>query len=160
MGRIELEVTPIIKNGVHPMVHQILKFPYQIQTWILTPNPPAFNLDSASRASQMNTPSGPPINHKQSQSSITGLASRTALANQLDRNLAVPSDFRFPFPSNSKSPFPFQTIYPVHPYHNKHHLTSRAYHNEHSNSGHTYNSSGKTTCSSTQIWFVPMVVSR
>ena len=160
MGQIKLEATPIIKNRVHPMVHQILKFPYQIQSWVLTPNLPAFNLDSASWASQMNTPSGPPINYKQSQSSITGLASCTALMNQLDCNLAVYSNFWFPLPSNSKSLFPFQTIYPLQLYHNKHHLTSRAYHNEHGNFSHTYNLSRKMTCSPTQIQFMLMVVSR
>ena len=79
----------------------------------------SFNPDSSSQTSQISTSSRPPINRKRSQSSITGLASRTALANQHDRNLAVPGDFQFPLPSNSESPFPFQTIYPLHSHHNK-----------------------------------------
>ena|SRR5882762_2310218 len=83
-------------------------------TWILPPNSPVmlspFNPDSSSQASQIYTPSGPPINRKRSQSSITALASRTALMNQCDRNVAVPGDFQFPLPSNSKSPFQFRTI--------------------------------------------------
>lgn len=44
--------------------------------------------------------SRPVMNRKRSQSSVTGLASRTALANQRDHNLAAPGDFQFPLPPN------------------------------------------------------------
>lgn len=60
---------------------------------------------------QVTPTSRPPANRKRSQSSVTGIASRTALASQRDRSLASPVDFQFPLPSNNSPLLP--TVLPL-----------------------------------------------
>lgn len=72
------------------------------------PLPPDSNIDfatsspvapsySVENSAQITPTPRPPINRKQSQSSVTGITSRT-IAIQRDRNLASPADFQFPLP--------------------------------------------------------------
>jgi len=68
--------------------------------------------ENPSQTSQITPIPRPPINRKRSQSSVTGLTSRTALASQRDRNLAAPGDFQFPLPSSGDQSLP--TVHLLH----------------------------------------------
>ncbi|KAF7973865.1 hypothetical protein HWV62_14076 [Athelia sp. TMB] len=59
-------------------------------------SPDNFPSAATETSAQGASSSKPAINRKRSQSSITGLTSRAALANHRDRDLASPGDFQFP----------------------------------------------------------------
>lgn len=71
---------------------------------VSTDSPGTLSPDAVDASPQVASSSRPAMNRKRSQSSITGLTSRAALANQRDRDLASPGDFQFPASGSISSP--------------------------------------------------------